>query len=109
MPEDATYNYLVRTRNYLLKNRDNKDKMAHVQNPDQFISMLDQAIKFWNTPQRDAVLDKLSDIEEKLAEKGLIKYDSEAIQGLAELDELDDEMDGLGRRKRRRGRFFTKQ
>ncbi|MBR8536630.1 hypothetical protein KDU71_13730 [Carboxylicivirga sediminis] len=104
--EDATYNYLVRTRNYLLKNRDNKDKMAHVQNPDQFISMLDQAIKFWNTPQRDAVLDKLSDIEEKLAEKGLIKYDSDAIQGLAELDELDDEMDGLGRRKRRRGRFF---
>lgn len=104
--EDATYNYLVRTRNYLLKNRDNKDKMAHVQNPDQFISMLDQAIKFWNTPQRDAVLDKLSDIEEKLAEKGLIKYDSEAIQGLAELDELDDEMDGLGRRKRRKGRFF---
>ncbi|MCU4165711.1 hypothetical protein [Carboxylicivirga caseinilyticus] len=104
--EDATYNYLVRTRNYLLKNRDNKDKMAHIQNPDQFISMLDQAIKFWNTPQRDAVLDKLSDIEEKLAEKGLIKYDSEAIQGLAELDELDDEMDGLGRRKRRRGRFF---
>jgi hypothetical protein len=95
--EDATYNYLVRTRNFLLKNRDNKDKMAHVQNPDQFISMLDQAIKFWNTPQRDSVLDKLSDIEEKLAEKGLIKYDSEAIQGLAELDELDDEMDGLGR------------
>jgi hypothetical protein len=104
--EDATYRYLVRTRNFLLKNKDNKDKMAHVQNPDQFISMLDQAIKFWNTPQRDAVLDKLSDIEEKLAEKGLIKYDSEAIEGLAELDELDDEMDGLGRRKRRRGRFF---
>ncbi|MBN2262801.1 MAG: hypothetical protein JW735_07810, partial [Prolixibacteraceae bacterium] len=104
--EDATYNYLVRTRNFLLKNRDNKDKMAHIQNPDQFINMLDQAIKFWNTPQRDSVLDKLSDIEEKLAEKGLIKYDSEAIQGLAELDELDDEMDGLGRKKRRSGRFF---
>ncbi len=104
--EDATYRYLIRTRNFLLKNRDNKDKMAHVQNPDQFISMLDQAIKFWNTPKRDVVLDKLSDIEEKLAEKGLIKYDSEAIEGLAELDELDDEMDGLGRRRRRRGRFF---
>ena len=104
--KDATYRYLIRTRNFLLKNRDNKDKMAHVQNPDQFISMLDQAIKFWNTPKRDAVLDKLSDIEEKLAEKGLIKYDSEAIEGLSELDELDDEMDGLGRRRRRRGRFF---
>ncbi len=107
--DDTTYRYLVRTRNFLTKNKDNKDKMAHIQNPDQFISMLDQAIKYWNTPQRDAVLDKLADIEETLAEKGLIKYDSEAIQGLAELDELDDEMDGLGRRrrrKRRRGRFF---
>ncbi|MBN2833446.1 MAG: hypothetical protein JXR48_00625 [Candidatus Delongbacteria bacterium] len=103
--EDATLRYLIRTRDFLLKNKDNKDKMAHIQNPEQFISMLDQAIKFWNTPQRDAVLDKLADIEEKLAVNGLIKYDSEAIQGLAELDELD-EMDGLGRKKRRRGRFF---
>lgn len=108
--EDATYHYLVRTRDFLLKNQDNKDKMAHIQNPDQFISMIDQAIKFWNTPQRDSVLDKLSEIEEKLAENGLIKYDTDAIQGLAELDELDDEMDGLERRrrrkKRRKGRFF---
>lgn len=104
--EDATYKYLVRTRDFLLKNKDNKGKMAHIQNPDQFISMLDQAIKFWNTPERDKVLDKLAEIEEKLAENGLIKYDSEAIQGLAELDEMDDEMDGLGRRKRRKGRFF---
>jgi hypothetical protein len=103
--EDATLRYLIRTRDFLLKNKDNKDKMAHIQNPEQFISMLDQAIKFWNTPQRDAVLDKLADIEEKLAENGLIKYDSEAIQGLSELDELD-EMDGLGRKKRRKGRFF---
>ncbi len=103
--DDATYNYLVRTRDFLLKNKDNKDKMAHIQNPDQFISMLDQAIKFWNTPKRDSVLDKLADIEEKLAENGLIKYDSEAIQGIAELNELD-EMDGLGRRKRKKGRFF---
>ncbi|MDA3883159.1 MAG: hypothetical protein PF481_07725 [Bacteroidales bacterium] len=103
--DDATYKYLVRTRDFLLKNKNNKNKMAQVQNPDQFISMLDQAIKFWNTPERDAVLDKLSDIEEKLAENGLIKYDSEAIQGLSELDELD-EMDGLGRKKRSKGRFF---
>ncbi|MBN2729127.1 MAG: hypothetical protein JXR53_07870 [Bacteroidales bacterium] len=104
-PEDATLKYLIRTRDFLLKNKDNKDKMAHVQNPEQFISMLDQAIKFWNTPQRNSVLDKLADIEEKLAENGLIKYDSVAIEGLAELDELD-EMDGLGRRKRKKGRFF---
>ncbi len=104
-PDDATYNYLVRTRDFLLKNKNNQDKMSHIQNPDQFISMLDQAIKFWNTPKRDAVLDKLADIEEKLAENGLIKYDADAIQGLAELDEFD-EISGLGRNKRTKGRFF---
>ncbi len=93
--EDATYNYLVRTRNYLLKNRNNKDRMAHVQNPDQFISMLEQAIKFWNTPQRDKVLEKLAQIENQLSAKGLIKYDSDAIDGLSELDDYDEEIDGL--------------
>ena len=103
--EDATLKYLIRTRDFLLKNKDNKSKMAHIQNPDQFISMLDQAIKFWNTPKREAVLDKLSTIEEKLAENGLIKYDADAIEGLMEFDDLENEMDGLGRRKRR-GRFW---
>jgi hypothetical protein len=104
--DDAAYKYIIRTRDFLLKNKDNKGKMAHIQNPDQFISMLDQAIKFWNTPQRDAVLDKLSTIEDKLAENGLIKYDADAIEGISELDDLDNKMDGLGRRKRRKGRFF---
>ncbi|MBR8536711.1 hypothetical protein KDU71_14135 [Carboxylicivirga sediminis] len=93
--DDATYRYLVRTRNFLLKNKENKDKMAHIQNPDQFISMLDQAIKFWNTPQRDKVLAKLESIEARLAQKGLIKYDIDAIEGLAELDDLDESIDGL--------------
>ncbi|WP_430811108.1 MULTISPECIES: hypothetical protein [unclassified Carboxylicivirga] len=104
-PDAATLNYLKRTRNFLLKNKENKGKMAHIQNPDQFISMLDQAIKFWHTPQREKVLDKLADIEEALAEKGLIKYDVDAVEGLLEFDDLENEMDGLGRRKRR-GRFW---
>jgi len=104
-PDTATLNYLKRTRNFLLKNKENKGKMAHIQNPDQFISMLDQAIKFWHTPQREKVLDKLADIEEALAENGLIKYDVDAIEGLLEFDDLENEMDGLGRRKRR-GRFW---
>ncbi len=104
-PDAATLNYLKRTRNFLLKNKENKGKMAHIQNPDQFISMLDQAIKFWHTPQREKVLDKLAEIEEALAEKGLIKYDIDAIEGLLEFDDLENEMDGLGRRKRR-GRFW---
>jgi hypothetical protein len=69
--------------------------MAHIQNPDQFISMLDQAIKFWNTPQRDKVLAKLESIEARLAQKGLIKYDIDAIERLAELDDIDESIDGL--------------
>ena len=93
--DDATYRYLIRTRKFLLRNQDNKAKMAHIQNPDQFVSMLDQAIKFWNTPQRDNVLAKLENIEAKLAQKGLIKYDIDAIDGLAELDDVDEEIDGL--------------
>jgi hypothetical protein len=103
--EDATLKYLIRTRDFLLKNKANKSKMAHIQNPDQFISMLDQAIKFWNTPKRDAVLDKLSTIEDKLAENGLIKYDADAIEGLMEFDDSENEIDGLGRSKRK-GRFW---
>ncbi len=114
--EDATYRYLVRTRDFLLRSKENRLKMAHIQNPDQFIKMLDEAIKYWNTPQREQVLNKLSDIEERLAQSGFIKYDTDALQGLAELDELEDELDGmydeelgLFRRrkgKRRRGGFF---
>ncbi len=106
--DDAALNYIIRTRDFLLKNKSNKGKMAHIQNPDQFISMLDQAIKFWNTPQRDAVLDKLSTIEDKLAENGLIKYDADAIQGFGEFDEMENEIDGLGKSRKRKGkgRFF---
>lgn len=111
-PEDETLNYLIRTRDYLTKNTANKNKMAHVQNPDQFVSMLNQAIKFWNTPQRESVLNKLILIEDKLLEKGYIKYDAEAINGFEE-DE-DDESDYLGgrsarkaKRKKRRAKFFS--
>jgi hypothetical protein len=103
--DEATLNYLKRTRDFLLKNKENKSKMSHIQNPDQFISMIDQAIKFWNSPQRDKVLDKLATIEDKLAKSGLIKYDSEAMQGLADLDDLDEEIDGL-EGQRSLGGFF---
>jgi LEA14-like dessication related protein len=116
-PETATLNYLRRTRDFLLKSKENKSKMAHIQNPDQFISMLDQAIKYWHTPKRDKVLDKLIAIEDKLAENGFIKYDIDAINGFNEFDELEDEPDGLEgkreqrakrrtKRKKRRARFF---
>jgi hypothetical protein len=104
--EDATLNYLRRTRDFLLKNKENKGKMSHIQNPDQFINMLDQAIKFWHTPQRQKVLDKLVAIEDKLAENGFIKYDIDGIEGFDELDEDEHETEGLGRSKKRRGRFF---
>ena len=102
-PEDDTLRYLIRTRNFLAKG-DNQAKMAHIQNPQQFVDMLNQAIKYWHTDKRDAVLDKLAEIEVQLAENGLIKYDATALEGIAELD--DNEIDGLGRGKRRKGRFF---
>ncbi len=95
-PEDATYRYLVRTRDFLIRSRSNAQKMSHIQNPDQFIKMLEEAIKHWHSNKRDTVLDKLADIEEKLAQSGFIKYDAEALQGLEELEDLEDELDGLG-------------
>ena len=104
-PEDATLRYLIRTRNFLSK-EENQAKMAHIQNPTQFVAMIDQAIKHWHSSKRDEVLDKLANIEEQLVANGLIKYDSSAIQGVSELDELDNEVEGLGRSTRRKGRFF---
>jgi len=105
--EDATLNYLRRTRGFLLKNKENKGKMSHIQNPDQFINMIDQAIKFWHTPQRDKVLDKLVAIEDKLAENGFIKYDIDGIEGFEDWGEDELETAGLGRSKKRKGRFFS--
>lgn len=103
--DDATLNYLKRTRDFLTKNKENKSKMSHIQNPDQFINMIDQAIKFWHTPERDKVLDKLVAIEDRLAESGFIKYDVDGIEGFDELD--DDGINGLGRSKKRKGKFFS--
>jgi LEA14-like dessication related protein len=105
--EDATLNYLRRTRDFLLKNKENKGKMSHIQNPDQFINMIDQAIKFWHTPQRDKVLDKLVAIEDKLAENGFIKYDIDGIEGIEDWDDDEPGTAGLGRSKKRKGRFFS--
>ncbi len=105
-PEDATLTYLKRTRDFLLKNKGNKSKMSHIQNPDQFINMLEQAIKFWHTPQRQQVLDKLVAIEDKLAENGLIQYDIDGIEGFEELDEEEPGTAGLGKSKKRKGKFF---
>lgn len=102
--EDATLKYLVRTRDFLLRNKANRSKMAHIQNPEQFISMLDQAIKYWNTPDREKVLDKLVELEDKLAESGYIKYDIDAMQGVDEFDDLEEDLEGLDGRGRRRAR-----
>lgn len=108
--DDAALNYLIRTRDFLLKSDQNKGKMSHIQNPDQFIKMLDEAIKYWNTPKRSKVLDKLIAIEEQLAAKGLIKYDTDAISGLDDEEPEELEKDDLGRwrpfRKLRKSRFF---
>jgi hypothetical protein len=50
----------------------NPQIIEHVQNPEQLTQMLDQAIKYWNTPKRDAVIDKLAQMEASLEKAGLI-------------------------------------
>ncbi len=99
--DDATLNYLKRTQRYITKN---PASIAHIQNPTQFLEMVNTAIKHWHTDKRDKVLDKLIEIEDKIADAGLINLDSTAIKGLAE--DLDDDLGDLGRRKIGKGRFF---
>ncbi|BDD00729.1 hypothetical protein [Persicobacter psychrovividus] len=109
--EDKTYNYLVRTRDFISKNQDNASKIAHIQNPVQFLDMLNQAIKYWHTPKRGPILDKLELLEEKLMDADFIQSDLLGIEDY--LDAEDQELDGLGLfrrrrgKKRRRGRFFS--
>lgn len=74
---DATLEYLVRTRNQIAKN---PAAIATVEDPIAFIQMLDYAIKYWNTPQRKQALDILIQNEDSLNIKN--GYNPDAISGL---------------------------
>lgn len=68
--DTAMFDYLVKTRNviaakpYLVKNQD----------PKTAVKMLDYAIQYWHTPQKDIALDILEKEEQKLMGLGAIQY-----------------------------------
>lgn len=82
--DDAMYQYLTRM---LKVSKSNKELLkAQYPDPDVFIKMLQFAIDNWHTDKRNAALDKLALIEEKLMKAGVIL----AIEGLnGEFGELE--------------------
>lgn len=107
--DDATYSYLVKTRNHIAAN---PLSVASVEDPVSFLQMLDYAIKYWNTPQREKALevliqnedslnikngfnpDEISGIDDPEYEDGL-ENDWSSIDGLsnAEIDEYLDTLE----------------
>lgn len=63
----SLYNHLVRYRNHIATN---PDYIAQYQDPKQALEMLDYALKNWNTPQRQQVLDSLAEMEDQLIASG---------------------------------------
>lgn len=85
---DAMYRYLVSTRNAVAAN---PDHIAHIEDPQAFIKMLDYAIQYWYTDKRDEALEVLAQNEEKLNLKnGFSGYD----------DDWDWDDDALGAARR---------
>lgn len=60
---DQTYNYLLKTRKYVV---DNPGIVSAVEDPQGFLKMLDYAIKYWYTPKREEALKILMKNEEQL-------------------------------------------
>ena len=90
---DTIYNYLVRTRNYILNNPSSVLMTGGAKN---HIKLLNYAISNWHTANRDNALDVLEGAEEQWNE----------LNGLSGHDD-DDELDGLGRAKGKK-KFWSK-
>ena len=60
---EAIYNHLVRTRNSIAQN---PALVQQTDNPENLLTMLDYAIKYWNTDKRDEALHILETKEEEL-------------------------------------------
>lgn len=102
----SIYNHLIRTRNLI---RRRPYYIRHVENPENFLGMLDYAIGYWNTDKREDALDRLEEQENELNRlqglEGLAEgyedanlfYGVEGLSGIA----------ALGRVRAKRG-FFKK-
>lgn len=60
---EAVYNYLVSTRNTVASN---PEFIAHIEDPTAFLKMLDYAINYWYTDQRDQALEVLAENEQRI-------------------------------------------
>jgi hypothetical protein len=60
---NAIYNHLVRSRNFI---RRHPNFIRQVENPHNYLGMLDYAIGYWNTDKRDEALGVLEEEEEKM-------------------------------------------
>jgi hypothetical protein len=80
---EALFRYLVKTRNAIIQN---PDTVSFFEDPEGFAEMLDYAIKYWHTPNRDKALAILAQSEDEFnLMHGLDGYE----------DDLDEEL--LGR------------
>lgn len=73
---DKTYNYILQTRNAVAANPAVMKNFTGDVN--SLIAMFDDAIKYWHTPLRDQVLDRLAMYEDALERSGVFK----PVQGL---------------------------
>lgn len=91
----AIYNYLVRTRDYILKNPQSVITSGGAK---ANLDMLNYAIDNWNTPNRDKALEILEREEERWNEHN----------GVSGLDAGDDEdINGLGAAKKSKKKFWS--
>jgi hypothetical protein len=82
--EKRIYRYLVRTRDVILQ----KPEMFRImRNPLEVARMLDYAIRYWDTPNRDFVLGVLEGEEQRLLRERVIVYPAGDLTG-EELGEL---------------------
>ena len=87
---EALFRYLVKTRNAIIQN---PDTVSFFEDPQGFAEMLDYAIKYWHTPNRDKALAILAQNEDEFnLMHGLDGYE----------DDLDEEL--LGRIIRKKAR-----
>jgi hypothetical protein len=79
----AMLRYLKRLRNLYVTN---PEYIKDFQAPHQAVEMLDYAIKYWDTPKREAAIERLTIIEDGLIAKGEIK-----LSGFDDFEDDDED------------------
>ncbi len=93
---NLTYDYLLKTRAYLIKN---PASVVAFEDPQAFLEMLDYAIKYWHTSQRDKAIQILIQNEDSLNIRN--GFNPDGISGLNDPDYEDvldndwSELDGM--------------